>query len=56
MPVRVGGRLRSGESLNERTTAYLLATFKTAQEVEAEVRDLPYRPHRSGPPQAFVMR
>jgi hypothetical protein len=30
-------------SLNERQRAYLLAIFETDQELEAEMRDLPYR-------------
>jgi hypothetical protein len=35
--------------LNERQRAYLLAIFETDQEVEAEMRDLPYRPFQERP-------
>jgi hypothetical protein len=36
-------------SLNERQRAYLLAIFETDQELEAEMRDLPYRPFQPRP-------
>jgi hypothetical protein len=34
---------------NDRQRAYLLAIFETDQEVEAEIRDLPYRPFQPRP-------
>jgi hypothetical protein len=36
-------------ALNDRQRAYLLAIFETDQEVEAEMRDLPYRPFQPRP-------
>ncbi len=36
-------------SLNERQRAYLLAIFETDQELEAEMRELPYRPFQPRP-------
>jgi len=35
--------------LNDRQRAYLLAIFETDQEVEAEMRELPYRPFQQRP-------
>jgi len=36
-------------ALNDRQRAYLLAIFETDQELEAEMRDLPYRPFQTRP-------
>jgi hypothetical protein len=36
-------------ALNDRQRAYLLAIFETDQEIEAEMRDLPYRPFQQRP-------
>ena len=35
--------------LNERQRAYLLAIFETAQELENEMRQIPYRPFQERP-------
>jgi hypothetical protein len=35
--------------LNDRQRAYLLAIFETDQEVETEMRELPYRPFQQRP-------
>jgi hypothetical protein len=39
----------AADGLNDRQRAYLLAIFETDQEVEAEMRDLPYRPFQQRP-------
>ena len=40
---------QGGPDLNERQRAYLLAVFTVDQELEAEMRSLPYRPFQSRP-------
>jgi hypothetical protein len=40
---------QGGPDLNERQRAYLLAVFTVDQELEAEMRNLPYRPFQSRP-------
>ena len=40
---------QGGTALNERQRAYLLAIFAVDQELEAEMRGLPYRPFQQQP-------
>ena len=40
---------QGGPDLNERQRAYLLAVFTVDQELEAEMRSLPYRPFQPRP-------